>query len=125
MQANESNRQSSTPAPAGTRNRQSLLTGAEQLRAEGFARLRGRRVGLLTNPSGVTADLSSLVDLLAAAEGVELVALFGPEHGLAASAAAGDHVGEETHPRYGIPIYSLYGERQAPSEASLVGTICW
>ncbi len=101
--------------------RPSVLTGAEQLRAEGFARLRGRRVGLLTNPSGVTADLSSLVDLLAAAEGVELVALFGPEHGLAASAAAGDHVGEETHPRYGIPIYSLYGERQAPSEESLAG----
>ena len=44
----------------GTRH--SVLTGAEQLRAEGFARLRGRRVGLLTNPAGVTSDLTSLVE---------------------------------------------------------------
>ena len=103
-------------------NRQSfVLTGAEQLRDEGFARLRGRRVGLLTNPSGVTADLRSLVDLLATAEGVELVALFGPEHGLAASAAAGELIGEEIHPRYGVPIHSLYGAQQAPTEASLAG----
>jgi uncharacterized protein YbbC (DUF1343 family) len=88
---------------------------------EGFARLRGRRVGLLTNPTGVTADLVSLVDQLAAAEGVELVALFGPEHGLTAGAQAGAEVGEAIHPRLGIPIHSLYGERQAPAEASLAG----
>lgn len=110
-----SNRQSSIA------NRQSVLTGAEQLRAEGFARLRGRRVGLLTNPAGVTADLTSLVDLLATAEWVELVALFGPEHGLAASAEAGDEVGEAVHPRYGVPIHSLFGARHAPTEESLAG----
>ena len=98
-----------------------VLTGAEQLRAEGFARLRGRRVGLLTNPTGVTVDLVSLVDQLAAAAGVTLAALFGPEHGLLASAAEGEEIGEGRHPRLDIPIYSLYGERQAPSEASLAG----
>lgn len=98
-----------------------VQTGADQLRDSGCARLRGRRVGLLTNPSGVTSDLTSLVDLLATAEGVELVALFGPEHGLAASAEAGALVGEAIHPRYGVPIHSLYGESQAPSEASLAG----
>jgi uncharacterized protein YbbC (DUF1343 family) len=98
-----------------------VLTGAEQLRAERFARLRDRRVGLLTNPTGVTADLVSLVDQLAAAEGVDLVALYGPEHGLAAGAAAGEEVGEATHPRYGIPIHSLYGTSHAPSPASLAG----
>ncbi|MFN8516798.1 MAG: DUF1343 domain-containing protein [Chloroflexia bacterium] len=101
--------------------RHSVLTGAEQLRAEGFARLRGRRVGLLTNPAGVTSDLTSLVELFATAEGVELVALFGPEHGLAASAEAGAEIGEATHPRYGTPIHSLYGARQAPTEESLRG----
>lgn len=98
-----------------------VLTGAEQLRAERFARLRGRRVGLLTNPTGVTADLVSLVDQLALADGVELVALFGPEHGLTAGAAAGEEVGEAVHPRFGIPIHSLYGAQQAPTPASLVG----
>lgn len=98
-----------------------ILTGAEQLRAEQFARLRGKRVGLLTNPTGVTADLVSLVDHLATAEGVILAALFGPEHGLMAGAAAGEEVGEATHPRLGIPIHSLYGSRQAPTPESLAG----
>lgn len=98
-----------------------VLTGAEQLRDERFARLRGKRVGLLTNPTGVTADLVSLVEQIAAAAGVTLAALFGPEHGLAAGAAAGEEIGEATHPRLGIPIHSLYGSRQAPTPESLVG----
>ncbi|HEY8602492.1 MAG TPA: DUF1343 domain-containing protein [Thermomicrobiales bacterium] len=98
-----------------------VLTGAEQLRAEQFARLRGKRVGLLTNPTGVTADLTSLVDLLGTAQGVTLAALFGPEHGLLAGAAAGEEVGEATHPRFGVPIHSLYGSRQAPTPESLTG----
>ncbi len=106
---------------SGTTRTPPVLTGAEQLRLEGFARLRGQRVGLLTNPTGVTADLVSLVDQLAAAAGVTLAALFGPEHGLLASAAEGEEIGETHHPHLGIPIYSLYGERQAPSEASLAG----
>jgi len=105
----------------GTTRTPPVLTGAEQLRQEGFARLRGQRVGLLTNPTGVTADLVSLVDQLAAAAGVTLAALFGPEHGLLASAAEGEEIEEGRHPRLDIPIYSLYGERQAPSEASLAG----
>ena len=98
-----------------------VLTGAEQLRAERFARLRGRRVGLLTNPTGVTADLASLVDQLALADGVNLVTLFGPEHGLTAGAAAGEEVGAATHPRFGTPIHSLYGAQLAPTPASLAG----
>lgn len=98
-----------------------VLTGAEQLRAERFARLRGKRVGLLTNPTGVTADLVSLVDQLALADGVNLVALFGPEHGLSAGVAAGEEIGETTHPRFGVPIHSLYGAHHAPTPASLAG----
>ena len=78
---------------SGTTRTPPVLTGAEQLRLEGFARLRGQRVGLLTNPTGVTADLVSLVDQLAAAAGVTLAALFGPEHGLLASAAEGEEIG--------------------------------
>lgn len=98
-----------------------VLTGAEQLRAEGFARLRGKRVGLLTNPTGVTTDLVSLVDHLALAAGVTLAALFGPEHGLLASAAEGEAVGEARYPRFNIPIYSLYGAQRAPTAESLAG----
>ena len=101
--------------------REPVLTGAERLRVEGFARLRGRRVGLLTNPTGVTTDLVSLVDQLAAAPGVRLAALFGPEHGLAAGAAAGEQVASATHPRLGIPVHSLYGEDRAPTAEQLAG----
>ncbi|HET8628563.1 MAG TPA: DUF1343 domain-containing protein [Thermomicrobiales bacterium] len=96
-----------------------VLAGAERLRREGFARLRGRRVGLLTNPTGVTADLTPTADLLAAAPGVELVALFAPEHGLAAGAAAGAAVASAVHPRLGVPVHSLYGERRAPAPEHL------
>jgi uncharacterized protein YbbC (DUF1343 family) len=116
----ESNRQAGQRASSVT-NRQPVLTGAEQLRAEGFARLRGRRVGLLTNSTGVTADLVSLIDQVAAAPGVELVALFAPEHGLAAGAAEGAHITSAVHPRLGIPVHSLYGESQAPTAEQLAG----
>ncbi|CAA9582540.1 MAG: Protein YzbB [uncultured Thermomicrobiales bacterium] len=108
------------PIPqSAIRNPQSVLTGAEQLRAEGFARLRGRRVGLLTNPTGVTVDLVPLADQLAAAPEVRLTALFAPEHGLAAGAAAGDEISSTVHPRLGVPVHSLYGERQSPTTEQL------
>ena len=98
-----------------------MLTGAERLRDEGFERLRGRRVGLLTNATGVTADLTPLPDLLAAAPGVELAALFAPEHGLAGGALAGEQVATTVHPRLGVPVYSLYGEQRAPTADQLAG----
>ncbi|MDP9371878.1 MAG: DUF1343 domain-containing protein [Chloroflexota bacterium] len=98
-----------------------MLTGADQLVAEGYSRLRGRRVGLLTNPTGVTADLVSLADQLAAAPDVRLAALFGPEHGLLAGAQAGDEVESAVHPRLGIPVHSLYDDRKAPTPEQLAG----
>ena len=98
-----------------------MLTGAEQLRDERFERLRGRRVGLLTNSTGVTADLTPLADLFATAPGVELAALFAPEHGLATGAMAGDEIATVVHPRLGVPVYSLYGERRVPTADQLAG----
>lgn len=123
-QRTKGNRHRSTPAAPrrlGRGQQARVLTGAERLRAEEFARLRGRRVALLTNPTGVTADLVSLIDQIAAAPGVRLVALFVPEHGLAASAAAGEGVASTLHPRLGIPIYSLYGDQRAPTPEQLAG----
>lgn len=121
--ASTASRNAPGPKPqSASRNPQfPVLTGAEQLRAEGFARLRGRRVGLLTNPTGVTADLTHLADHLAAAPEVRLDALFAPEHGLAAAALAGDEVASAVHPRFGVPVHSLYGERRAPAPGALAG----
>ena len=85
-------------------------SGIEVLKAQRFELLEGKRVGLITNPTGVDDGLRSTVDILNEAPNVELVALFGPEHGVRGDAHAGDHVGNQTDPVTGLPVYSLYGK---------------
>jgi uncharacterized protein YbbC (DUF1343 family) len=94
-----------------------VWTGIDVLRDEGFERLRGHRVGLITNASGRARDGASTVDLLASAPGVELAALFTPEHGLDASQDGKVPSGRDD--RTGLPVYSLYGDSFAPSDDSL------
>ena len=65
--------------------------GVEVLRDGGFAPLQGKRVGLVTNPSGIDNNLKSTVDILNEAPGVQLVALFGPEHGVRGNGSADGH----------------------------------
>ena len=100
---------------------QEFRTGLEVLAAENFARLRGRRVAVLTNPTGVDRNLRSIVDLLASVPGVELVAIFGPEHGIRGSTEAGVKVQHAVHPTTGAPVYSLYGEIRRPTAEMLEG----
>ncbi|MBW4438583.1 MAG: DUF1343 domain-containing protein [Pleurocapsa minor GSE-CHR-MK-17-07R] len=99
----------------------SVLTGLEILRDNDFERLKGRRVGLLTNPSAVTRDLRSAYDLFRFAPNVDLKAIFSPEHGFAAAALDGAHVASSVDPRTGVPIHSLYGETLRPTPAMLEG----
>ena len=98
-----------------------VRTGIEVLRDHDFAQLRGMRVGLITNPTGVDSQLRSTIDILAAAPGVELVALFGPEHGVRGNYAAGDYVDNENDPRTGVPMFSLYGPTRKPTAEMLRG----
>ena len=95
--------------------------GNEVLAAEQFKVLQGKRVGLLTNPSGVNRHLVSTIDVLRAAPGVKLVALFGPEHGVYGAAGAGDKVADTTDARTGLPAYSLYGKTFKPTSEMLAG----
>lgn len=95
--------------------------GIEVLRDRHFAPLRGKRVGLVTNPSGVDRNLRSTIDILANAPGVDLVALFGPEHGLRGDAFAGDYVANSTDAKTGLPVYSIYGPYREPSQKMLDG----
>ncbi|MBL8146117.1 MAG: DUF1343 domain-containing protein [Anaerolineae bacterium] len=97
------------------------LTGLEVLIGRDFAELRGRRVGLLSNPSAVTRDLVSAYRSFADSPGVDLRALFGPEHGFAASATDGAHVESSVDARTGVPVYSLYGPSLRPSVEMLDG----
>ena len=92
-----------------------VLTGLEVLKARNFDVLRGKRIGLITNPTGVDASMRSTIDVLFRAPGVKLVALFGPEHGIRGDVFAGENVGNSTDPVTKLPVYSLYGKTQAPT----------
>ena len=98
-----------------------VLLGNEVLAAEKFKVLAGKRVGLITNPSGVNRKLETTLDVLRAAPGVKLVALFGPEHGIYGDVLAGDKVESRTDERTGLPVHSLYGATRKPTAAMLAG----
>ncbi len=106
-------------APAPTQPTR-VLTGAERLVEQGFAPLSGKRVGLIVNHTAMVGD-THLIDLVHAAPEVELVALFGPEHGLRGEADAGEKVDDGVDDRTGVPVYSLYGRTRKPTPAMLEG----
>ena len=95
-----------------------IQTGLEILLREQLALLKNRRAGLITNPTGVTRNLRSNVDALRDV-GVNLVALFGPEHGFSAAAADATPVDSGRDPRTGLPVYSLYGSIRKPTREML------
>jgi uncharacterized protein YbbC (DUF1343 family)/CubicO group peptidase (beta-lactamase class C family) len=96
-----------------------VMTGLDVLRAQGFAPLQGKRVGLITNHTGRARDGAAAIDLLHEAKNVKLVALFGPEHGIRGLLDA--NVPAETDARTGLPIHSLYGDTRRPTAAMLEG----
>jgi uncharacterized protein YbbC (DUF1343 family) len=102
-----------------TTNAQRVKPGVEQLEARQFDILKGKRVGLITNPTGIDSKLKTTIDILNEAEGVNLVALFGPEHGVRGDHAAGDYVENFNDPKTGIPVYSMYGKTRKPSPEML------
>ena len=98
-----------------------VLTGIEVLKQQNFKVLEGKRVGLVTNPPGVDNELRSDVDILAAVQGIKLVALFSPEHGVRGSAHAGFNVEDNRDEATGLPVYSLYGKYRVPAKEMLQG----
>jgi uncharacterized protein YbbC (DUF1343 family) len=100
-------------AQAGERPK--VLPGVDVLRTQGFEVLKGKRVGLITNPTGLASDFQSTVDILAHAPGVKLVALFGPEHGVRGDMEGGAYVDNYIDQQTGLPVYSLYGRTRKPT----------
>lgn len=98
-----------------------VRTGLEVLLSDSLHVLRGKRVGLITNHTGLDRDGRRNVDLLARASGVRLVALFGPEHGFAGTVRGGDKIGQGTDSATGLPVFSLYGDTRIPTPAMLEG----
>jgi uncharacterized protein YbbC (DUF1343 family) len=95
------------------------LAGIDVLEAENFARLRGKRVGLVTNQTGQSKSGVSTIDLLARAKEVRLTALFSPEHGIRGT--LDDNVASSHDGKTGLPIHSLYGDTRRPTSQMLEG----
>ncbi|HYJ68987.1 MAG TPA: DUF1343 domain-containing protein [Nocardioidaceae bacterium] len=96
-------------APTGASGPTRVRTGAEVLAASGWAELVGQKVGVITNPTGITGSLASIVDEMHASGAVDVVAVFGPEHGFRGTGQAGDGERDHVDPRTGIMVYDAYG----------------
>ena len=96
-----------------------VITGLEVLVSNGFDILQGKNVGLITNATGVDSKLRSTIDILHEAPEVNLVAMYGPEHGVRGDYSAGEHVGFYADKKTGLPVYSLYGKTRKPTPEML------
>ncbi|MEU4131517.1 exo-beta-N-acetylmuramidase NamZ family protein [Streptomyces wuyuanensis] len=99
---------SAAPPAAAHGGRSRVRTGFERLAADGYRLLSGERIGVVTNPTGITRDARHLVDVMHADERVDLVAVFGPEHGFRGTAQAGGSEGRYDDPATGLPVYDTY-----------------
>jgi len=101
--------------------RESIYLGIDHLERRGFSILAGKRVGLLTHPAGVNRREESTIDVLRRASEVNLVALFGPEHGIYGDEKASVPIDDRIDERTGLPVYSLYGRYRKPTPGMLKG----
>ncbi|RYD55379.1 MAG: DUF1343 domain-containing protein, partial [Verrucomicrobiaceae bacterium] len=108
------------PLPRPTIKDGPVLNGIDVLKRDDFRQLRGRKIGLITNHTGIDRERNSTIDLLHAAPDVKLVALFAPEHGIRGEE---DHekIGDTSDAKTGLPVFSLYGERRTPAAEQLKG----
>lgn len=98
---------------------QKVESGLEVLSGSNFEILKGKRVGLITNPTGVDRNLRSGIDILFCSKVIKLTALYSPEHGIRGEFTAGETVGSVNDPVTGLPVYSLYGSTRKPTVAML------
>ena len=96
-----------------------VKTGIEVLKERHFDILVGKRVALITNPTGITSNFQSTIDILYSASGVRLVALLSPEHGIRGDVPAGKEANNGFDVVTGLPVYSLYGRTRKPTEEML------
>ena len=101
--------------------RAAIKLGNEVLLESYFHLIEGKNVGLVTNQTGVDSRGISFIDILAATEGTKLAALYAPEHGIDGIDRSGAWVVSYVHPKFGIPVYSLYGATRMPTQMMLQG----
>ena len=93
--------------------------GVDVLLKDKIKTMKNKRVGIITNPTGVNQELTSIVDLMSSHKDINVTALYGPEHGVRGSAQAGQYVDFYTDPKTGLPVYSLYGATKKPTPEML------
>lgn len=108
-----------TPPVTASTVQMVVKPGIEVLRDNGFRQLAGKRVGLITNPTGIDNDMRSTIDILAEAPDVKLTALFAPEHGVRGNHVAGASIANDVDKKTGIPVYSLHGRTRKPTPEML------
>lgn len=107
------------PARVHPPTRAGVITGAEILLRDSLQLVRGKRLGLITNPTALARSGKHTIDLLAEHPDVTLQVLFAPEHGLRGGVDAGVHIGNGADPQTGLPVRSLYGATMKPTPAML------
>ena len=98
---------------------QKVDTGLDVLQKTNYSILKGKKIGIITNPTGVNKTLESTIDLLHSCNDIEVKVLFSPEHGIRGDHAAGEKVATYTDKKTGIQIYSLYGKQRKPNAKML------
>lgn len=98
-----------------------IKLGIDVLAENNFKELEGKKVGLITNPTGVTNELKHTIDILFNAPNFQLVALYGPEHGVRGEYSAGDKIENYIDKQTNLPVYSLYGKTRKPNPEMLKG----
>lgn len=96
-----------------------VQSGADRLLTDGIDLIKDKRVGILTNHTGRLSTGEHIVDAVVNSDLCHVQALFGPEHGIFGTAEDGRSVDNGKHPRYQLPIYSLYGDTQKPTAEML------
>ncbi|MGW2510242.1 exo-beta-N-acetylmuramidase NamZ family protein [Streptomyces scopuliridis] len=91
-----------------------VRTGFDRLAADGYRLLAGEKVGVVTNPTGISSDVRHIVDVMHADARVNVVAVFGPEHGFRGTAQAGGSEGRHDDPATGLPVYDTYLKNGQP-----------
>jgi uncharacterized protein YbbC (DUF1343 family) len=99
---------STVPTAAAAPPHHRLRTGFDRLARDGYALLAGHKVGVVTNPTGITREARHIVDVMHADDRVDLTAVFGPEHGFRGTAQAGGSEGRYDDPATGLPVYDTY-----------------
>ena len=99
--------------------KKNVKPGIEVFLASHLDLVKGKRVGLITNPTGVDSNLKSVIDLFYENQEINLVALYGPEHGVRGNAQAGEYVSFYIDDKYNIPVFSLYGQSRKPEAGML------